>query len=290
MATGPTTTAAMLREVRAAGPVTTTLLAVIGIDQVIGLVAFAGALPLAIGMAGASGQASPYQALGQAAIVVVSSPLLGALVGGVIDLVARQMRNRGELMVVTLSAMSLTAGLAQLPPVKPYTSLLLIALFAGATLVNRNRVLSNRVFESTATAMPVIYILFFALAGAKIDPQHMRAIGLVGVVYVIARCAGKWLGGWIGGTLAEARPTTRRVIGLGLFSQGGVAIALALSAADALRTAAASAGDGGAAQVALGSTVEAVILGSTLVLFVVGPPAVRLAVTRVGEAGQARAA
>lgn len=276
MATGPTTTAAMLREVGAKGPLTTTILAAVGLDQVIGLIAFSAALPLAILMAGAGGRlADPMAAARKATTVILASPALGIVLGLVVELVARRLRNRGELMIVAISAMALAAGLAQ--AVKPWLSLLLVTLFAGATLVNRDRVLARRVFESTAGVMPLVYVVFFVLAGASIKLGHLGAIGALGGVYILARCLGKWLGAWLGACLGKLEPGHRRRIGLGLWSQGGVAIALALTASDALIVA------GGAERALLAQTVESVILGSTLVLFVIGPPAVRWAVSSAGE-------
>ncbi len=277
VATAPTTTAAMLRELKASGPVTTTMLAVIGIDDVIGLLAFAVALPLAASILGDASKISTATAVIGVAKEILISPLVGLVIGWLLSQGVKQLRNRGEVLIVTLSALAIAAGLSR----QFNLSVLLVTLSAGMTLTNRNRIVANRVYESLGAFMPPFYVLFFALVGANIQPVHLKTIGLVGVLYCIARCLGKWLGALGGARLAGADPEVRRYLGLGLLSQGGVAMALALSASRRL-----SEMGGPAAE--MGQLCLTVIASSTLVLFFLGPPAIKYAIGRVGEAQKAK--
>lgn len=278
IATAPTTTAAMLRELRASGPVTTTTLAVIGIDDVIGLLAFALALPFASRMVGDTAAISLLKATWHAAREVLISPLLGLAIGWLITVAARPIRVRGEVLVVTLAALTLAAGLSE----QFHLSVLLVTLSAGALLTNRNRIVANRIHESLSSFMPPFFILFFVLVGANIQPGRIQTIGLVGVLYIVARSLGKWLGSMAGATVAGADRPVRRYLGLVLLSQGGVVMALALSAAERLEKL------GNGAPQELGQLCLTVIAGSTLVLFFVGPPSVKFAIGKVGEANRAR--
>jgi hypothetical protein len=105
-------------------------------------------------------------------------------------------------------------------------------------------------------------------------------MGLLGVVYVVLRSSGKFLGAWIGGTLGKAEPAVRDNLGLGLLSQAGVAIGLALASASRF------AGYGEEGQ-ALGSLVINVITATTFVVQIMGPVCVKLAISRAGEIGKA---
>jgi Kef-type K+ transport system membrane component KefB len=123
--------------------------------------------------------------------------------------------------------------------------------------------------------------LFFAMAGARMNLSQLLLIGWLCAIYIVARGVGKCAGAWLGATVTGVADQRRWLIGLGLQSQGGVAIALAQTASAELMRA-------GSGMNALASAVESVILGSTMLLFAIGPTAVRFAVTTAGEARIAR--
>lgn len=277
VASAPTTTAAVLQELRAAGPLTTTVLAVIGIDVVIGLVAFAVALPLSLSLAGGNRGPGALDVLRATGWEIAVSPLAGLALGWLLTVAVKRLRTRGDVLIVTLAMLFLAAGIAQWA----HLSLLMISLVAGMTLANRNRILANRVREGLTHWVPPIYLVFFVLVGALTQPSHVKALGLVGVGYIVARSLAKWAGCWVGGWASGADPAVRRLVGLGLLNQAGVATGLALSAYDRLKQAGPATGE-------LGAQILSVIAGSTLVLFILAPPAIKYAIQRSGEAGQAR--
>jgi Kef-type K+ transport system membrane component KefB len=100
------------------------------------------------------------------------------------------------------------------------------------------------------------------------------------VAYVLLRSAGKFGGAWLGGTAGGASPAVRNNLGLGLLSQAGVAIGLALASAGRFS----AYGEEGQA---LGALIINVITATTFVVQVVGPIGVKLAISRAGEIGQA---
>ena len=132
---------------------------------------------------------------------------------------------------------------------------------------------SKEVFELVGSFTPPIYVLFFVLVGAKLDISHMTLpiIILLGI-YLLGRSAGKFIGSNFGAHLAKAPATVRKYLPLCLFSQAGVAIGLSILASHYFS------GE-------LGNSIVIIITASTFVLEIIGPPLVKVAVVKAGEAG-----
>jgi hypothetical protein len=109
----------------------------------------------------------------------------------------------------------------------------------------------------------------------------LLALELLGIAYVVLRSFGKFTGAWLGGTLGGAEPVVRDNLGLGLLSQAGVAIGLALTSANRFSSY-------GAEGVALGSLVLGVVTATTFVLQMIGPIGTKLAISRAGEIERAK--
>ena len=99
----------------------------------------------------------------------------------------------------------------------------------GFVLVNtRHETLVRRVMAPVLEIMPLLFILFFCLAGAHLELKALPALGVIGIVYIIGRSAGLLSGAWLGATIGRADEKLRKYLGLGILSQAGVAIGLAL--------------------------------------------------------------
>ncbi|MEJ2519389.1 MAG: CBS domain-containing protein [Desulfuromonadales bacterium] len=107
------------------------------------------------------------------------------------------------------------------------------------------------------------------LAGANLHIETLTHIGLLGVAYVLARTAGKWLGAALGARLGHFGSNERAYIGWTLMAQAGVAIGLASQLAHNWP--------------AGGKLLETVILGSVVIFELIGPLAVRHGLVRSGE-------
>ena len=75
-------------------------------------------------------------------------------------------------------------------------------------------------------------IIFFVVAGASFEIGTLKQIGLIGLVYVICRCIGKITGATIGSYYSSTDRATRRWMGVALLPQAGVAMGMALVAAN----------------------------------------------------------
>ena len=77
--------------------------------------------------------------------------------------------------------------------------------------------------------------LFFVLSGAELQLNVLGDLNnlLIGVVYIVCRCFGKYLGAWSGSTLMKCEPQVQKHLGITLFPQAGVALGMSLSALNA---------------------------------------------------------
>jgi Kef-type K+ transport system membrane component KefB len=114
-------------------------------------------------------------------------------------------------------------------------------------------------------------VVFFVLAGATLELNALRDVGLIGGVYILCRAIGKILGARIGGELARVDKKTKNWMGLALLPQAGVAIGMALVASNHLPE--------------YRQTLLSVVIGSTVFFEIIGPVFTRLALKRVQYTG-----
>jgi len=259
--TAPAATQDVVRQSGAKGPFTDTLLGVVAMDDAWGLVVFSLLLVLAKAITGD----------GAMAILALSLwELGGALaIGATVGLPAAFLTGRlqpGEpIQAEALGLVFLCAGLA----IWLEVSFLLAGMIAGAIVVNLAKHHSRPFHEIEHIEWPFI-VLFFVLAGASLQVDNLNEIGLIGLAYLILRTLARLLGGWLGGTAADAPALHRRWIGLAVIPQAGVALGMALVAANHFPQ--------------IGETLLAVTIGTTIVFEVVGPVMTQTALRKVGEA------
>jgi len=205
--------------------------------------------------------------------------LLGILVGAPFQWTLNHLKERHAVCAFIVGTVLLVAGLAK----SFHVSLILAAMTMGVVVANLKSDNSQYARCVVERVGPLAYILFFVLVGARLQVSLLPQMGLLGLVYILLRSAGKFGGAWLGGRAGKAAPAVRNYLGFGLLSQAWVAIGLALSVANRF--------DGyGATGVQLGYTVVNVITATTFVVQIVGPIMVKFAITRAGEVGVGDAA
>jgi hypothetical protein len=107
-------------------------------------------------------------------------------------------------------------------------------------------------------------------------------MGLIGIAYVLLRTIGKFSGAWLGGALGKASREVRNNLGLGLLSQAGVAIGLAMACNHRFC-------ELGPEGENLGTLIVGVITATTFIVQIIGPIGVKTAIMRSGEIGKAQA-
>jgi Kef-type K+ transport system membrane component KefB len=288
-ASAPAGTVAVIQEFRAKGPLTTALYAVVGFDDGLAVLLFGFAFALAKSMllGSADGAAQPdfLTMMWPPLREVILSFGVGAVMGYIFCFLLRKLKNRSEYLILVLAFVFLAVGLSG----TWHMSLILTNLVIGFVLVNtRNEALVHRVGEQVTAVMPVIFILFFCLAGAHLHLASLPKLGLLGLAYIAGRSAGLVGGSRVGARIGKVNDMIRNWIGLGILSQAGVAIGLALIVNGDFLPLAEDLAAQGQTELAerlrgLAGTIITTITATCIFFEIIGPILTKLALSKAGE-------
>jgi Kef-type K+ transport system membrane component KefB len=303
-ASAPAGTVAVIHETRAKGPLTRALYAVVGFDDGLAILIFGFAAALAkILLAGLleveNADLSVAAAMARPALELIGSLAAGTALGFLFCFLVRRLDAARDMLIMTFAVVMLGVGLAR----AFHLSLILTCMAIGFVLVNtRREAFVHRVTAPLRDVMPLMFLLFFSLAGAHLELAQLSALGAVGIVYIIARSAGLVGGARLGARLGGAPPVIRRYLGLGILSQAGVAIGLSLiihhdftalagqpAVREAIARTAAAHPDWPAwlyhpAEIA--NVLITTITATCIVFEIIGPILTRFALSRAGEIGR----
>lgn len=278
-ATAPAATVEVLAEYRAEGPLTTTLRAVLGLDDAVALLLFSIAAAIAERVLVGRSETTLLEMIGLPVYELGGALIVGTVFGLLLRVALLRYHashTEHDSVVLPIGAVFLCAGLSKVLGF----SEILTTMVMGSVLVNQKACDGMYIRTTIERVGPVIYVLFFVLAGARLHVAEFLKIGMLGIAYILLRSSGKFAGAWLGGRLGKAQPAVRKNLGLALLTQGGVAIGLAMDSATRFSHL-------GPEGVVLGATILTLITATTMVVEIVGPIGVKFAITRAGEVGKA---
>jgi Kef-type K+ transport system membrane component KefB len=269
-ASAPAGTVAVMQEYKAKGKLTDSILAVVGLDDALAILIYAFSIAL-VGILLSAGIFSMSNAVITPLIEIGGALLIGFIVGLVFSITLKKLVEKEEILVVSLIAIFITAGLSLFLGV----SLILACMVLGMVIINIYPVDNKPIFDQIKSISLPIYILFFVVAGINLQIELLLTIGLLGGVYIICRSAGLISGSYLAALASKADPVIRNNLGFGILSQAGVAIGLALLASHKLSS---------LGMPELGSLVITTIAATTVIFEIIGPLSARFAIIRAGEA------
>jgi Kef-type K+ transport system membrane component KefB len=278
-ASAPAGTVAVIQEYKAKGSLTKMLYAVVGFDDALAIMIYAFAAAVAGSfLAREAGDAADswHQMLSGAGREIGLSLVIGGLVGLVFNMLVYRLHSPGEVVVLVFGTVTACVGLS----LRFQASFILSNMLVGFILSNTRREETvRRVMAPVAQFMPLLFVLFFCLAGAHLDFAVLRHLGLLGVVYILCRSAGLIGGSRLGAVLGGAEKKIKNYVGLGILSQAGVAIGLSLIAKqqfDAL---------GSKRALMIGGALITTVTATSIIFEVVGPILTKIALQKAGEIG-----
>jgi len=225
-ATAPAATVAVIREYRAQGPLTETILSVVALDDALAIMLFGLVLTFDLKQLSTFGKTA-LQSLSASFVEILVALIIGVILGVAAHFLIKIAKEVTDNLIIILGIVLLGIGLASIS----HTSALMTNMFLGITLINvssRNRDIVANLEKLT----PPIYCFFFVLAGANLNLKIFTTVGSTmitwGIIFVLARIIGKIVGAYVGGALTGASEAIRKYLGLTLIPQAGVAIGLTL--------------------------------------------------------------
>lgn len=261
-ATDPAATQDALQQSQARGAFPDLLRGIVAIDDAWGLLVFSVAAVLASGLAGALEWALLADALWE----IGGALMLGLLIGLPGAYLTGRLAPGEPLLTEALGLVFLTAGVA----IWAEVSFLLAGMTAGAMIANLARH-HDRAFHEIEYIQWPFMILFFVLAGASLEFDLLAELGLIGGAYIALRITARLVGGWLGAVVSGVPAQQRPWFGLALLPQAGVAIGMALVAAQEFP--------------AYRDLILGLTIGTTVFFELLGPIATLWAVKRVQASG-----
>jgi len=268
-ATAPAATVAIAQELRARGPLVSVLFGVVALDDAFCITLFGFVMAFAAAMVGGATTLGPAAMVLHPLREIAISAAIGLLMGFVVHRLVLHRKSNNEIIVIVLGFVLLVSGITLSIRVSP----LIANMMMGFLLVNLSSK-NSRIMRILEPLTPPIYAAFFALAGTELDVGTLARVGVLGLVYLGARAAGKYFGALAGAAAAREPATTKRYLGLALLPQAGVAIGLILVLQDTPAF----------THLPYMSTMVNVVLASILVNEVIGPPLTKLALEASGSA------
>ena len=270
-ATAPAATLMVVKQYKAKGPVTDILLPVVALDDAVGLVLFA--ISFGVAKALISGSVDLISVIVEPLAEVIGSLLLGLIMGLLFTFFEKFFHSRSKRLSMSVTFVLLTVALSMIKfnifGVHIGFSSLLVCMMLGTTFCNFcdfSEELMARVDRWTAP----IFILFFVISGAELELSVFTDIivVLIGLVYIVTRCIGKYYGANISSRMVNCESNIVKYLGITLWPQAGVALGMAIKSA---------------ALGPQGAIISNITLFSVLVYELVGPFLTKVALTKAGE-------
>ncbi len=273
-ATAPAATLMVVRQYKAKGPLTSLLLPIVALDDAVGLIVFAVSFGIAKSLI--AGVVDVVSIIVNPLVEIVCSLTLGAIMGWILTQLEKLFNSNTNRLNMTIAFVFLTVSLSMIDfhigPVHISFSSLLVCMMLGTVFCNICP-LSHDLMEKSEKWTSPLLALFFVISGAELELNVFAdwAIVVIGMVYIIFRCLGKYFGTFASAKATACEPQICKYLGITLFPQAGVALGMC-----AIVAASAEMG-------AQGALVRNITLFAVLIYELFGPLLTRWALTKAGD-------
>lgn len=270
-ATAPAATLMVVRQYKAKGPVTKLLLPIVALDDAVGLIVFAVSFGIAKTLV--SGTIDLVSIIINPLIEIVGSLVLGAFMGWLLTQLEKMFNSNTNRLNMTTAFVFMTVALSafkfEVGPVHIGFSSLLVCMMLGTVFCNICP-LSHDLMEASDKWTSPLLALFFVISGAELELGVFADIAIVGigVVYILFRCLGKYIGTFASAKATKCAPQICKYLGITLFPQAGVALGMCATAAQLGEQ---------------GDLIRNITLFAVLIYELFGPMFTKMALTAAGD-------
>ena len=270
-ATAPAATLMVVRQYKAKGPVTDLLLPIVALDDAVCLIVFAVLFGIAKTLI--SGTVDFISIIVNPLVEIAASLILGAVMGWILTQIEKMFHSNTNRLNMTIAFVFLTVSLSMIKftvgPVHVGFSSLLVCMMLGTVFCNTCPLAEDLMGAADKWTSP-LFALFFVISGAELELDVFGdgAIVLIGVVYIVVRCIGKYTGAYFSAKATKCSPVIQKYLGITLFPQAGVALGMCTTAAQLG---------------AEGDLIRNIVLFAVLIYEIFGPLMTREALTAAGD-------
>lgn len=271
-ATAPAATLMVVRQYKAKGKLTDILLPVVALDDAVGLVVFA--VSFGVAQALENGQFDALSVAVEPLLEIACSLALGTLMGWVLTQFETMFNSNSNRLTITITFVLLTVALSmaefEIAGIRIGFSSLLVCMMMGTMFCNLCPVSFDLMERADAWTAP-LNALFFVISGAELELGVFSKAGavVIGLVYILFRSLGKYLGAYTSCRVAGCDEKVTRYLGVTLLPQAGVALGMCVTVSERM-------GESGA-------LVRNIVLFAVLIYELVGPLLTKQALIKAGD-------
>lgn len=224
LATAPAPALSIVREFKTSGPVTSTLIPMAALDDIIGCIVFFTTIAVVAGHL-SSGSLPAYII----PLIVILPLVIGIVTGLLAGMMLKKSRPKGATLAILIlniliaSAAGFFFNYVVMP--QPLLNFMLIGMAFSATF--SNMVSEERLYEIMNAFNPILgisMIIVILNLGAPLDYHLIMGAGLFTAIYILSRAAGKYFGAFFGASVTKSPKTVKKYLGLTLLPHSGVSL------------------------------------------------------------------
>ncbi len=270
-ATAPAATLMVVRQYKAKGPLTNLLLPIVALDDAVGLIVFAVSFGIAKSLV--SGSVDLISIIVNPLLEIICSLVLGAVMGWILTQLEKLFNSNTNRLNMTIAVVFLAASLSMMDfhigGLHISFSSLLVCMMLGTVFCNLCPLSADIMTAADKWTSP-LFALFFVISGAELQLSVFTdsAIIIIGLVYILFRCLGKYFGAGISAKATNCSPDICKYLGITLFPQAGVALGMCATAMQLGEQ---------------GGLIRNITLFAVLIYELVGPLMTKWALTQAGD-------
>lgn len=270
-ATAPAATLMVVRQFKANGPLTRLLLPIVALDDAVGLIVFAVSFGIAKTLV--VGTVDIASIVINPLIEIVCSLGLGALMGWVMTYLEKLFNSNTNRLNLTIGLVLLTVTFTsihfEIGSIHIGFSSLLTCMMLGTVFCNICPLSENLMGAADKWTSP-LFAVFFVMSGAALEMSVFTdmAIVIIGIVYIIFRSAGKYLGTYFSAKITNCSDSICKYLGITLLPQAGVALGMCVTAMQLGEQ---------------GNLIRNITLFAVLIYELIGPLLTKLSLVAAGE-------
>ena len=220
--TAPGSTLHIIKEKRAKGIFTKTILAVVAFNNTLTILIFY-VIYYYLFYNGATIRIDLYHTVGKPLLLFLEALLIGGIVGFSLIYITEKRKMKISFLILIILSVVIVSGTSETLHISGILSCLILGMII--TNFSKHRQMLFGAFKDIETE---VFVIFFVLAGTHLDFKSIAIAKAAGMILILSRLVGKTAAPMIGAYLAGSIQTIRKWIGISLYPIAGVAIGLVL--------------------------------------------------------------